>query len=96
MIIAGVLGADGADGDIDHDLTPYAGYGRSTPETHRTVYAPGVGACDVGGPLSHSSVLAREYGIPAVLGAGAATEWLRDGPRIVVDGEAGVLTPAAR
>ncbi|MER5325434.1 PEP-utilizing enzyme [Streptosporangium roseum] len=57
------------------------------------MYAPGVGACGVGGPLSHSSVLAREYGIPAVLGTGAATERLRDGQRIVVDGEAGVLTP---
>ncbi|MER5323010.1 PEP-utilizing enzyme [Streptosporangium roseum] len=47
------------------------------------MYAPGVGACDVGGPLSHSSVLAREYGIPAVLGTGAATVRLRDGQRIV-------------
>lgn len=28
---------------------------------------------DVGGPLSHGSIVAREYGIPAVLGTGAAT-----------------------
>ncbi len=29
---------------------------------------------DVGGPLSHSSIVAREYGIPAVLGTGVATK----------------------
>ncbi|GAA2432389.1 PEP/pyruvate-binding domain-containing protein [Actinomadura vinacea] len=47
---------------------------------------------DVGGPLSHSSIVAREYRIPAVLGTGAATEHLRDGERITVDGDAGTVT----
>ncbi|MEV4889272.1 PEP-utilizing enzyme [Nonomuraea sp. NPDC055795] len=36
---------------------------------------------DVGGPLSHSSIVAREYGIPAVLGTGSATTRLRNGRR---------------
>jgi rifampicin phosphotransferase len=51
---------------------------------------------DVGGPLSHSSIVAREYGIPAVLGTGAATERLTSGQRITVDGDAGTVSPADR
>jgi len=46
---------------------------------------------DVGGPLSHGSIVAREYHIPAVLGTGVATERIRDGQRITVDGGAGVV-----
>jgi pyruvate,water dikinase len=49
---------------------------------------------DVGGPLSHSSIVAREYHIPAVLGTGAATERLRSGQRVTVDGDAGTVTKA--
>ena len=48
---------------------------------------------DVGGPLSHSSIVAREYHIPAVLGTGVATERLRSGQRITVDGDAGLVSP---
>jgi pyruvate,water dikinase len=47
---------------------------------------------DVGGPLSHGSIVAREYGIPAVLGTGTATKRLRSGQTITVDGTAGVVT----
>jgi pyruvate,water dikinase len=47
---------------------------------------------DVGGPLSHSSIVAREYGIPAVLGTSVATRRIRDGQRIRVDGDAGTVT----
>jgi rifampicin phosphotransferase len=47
---------------------------------------------DVGGPLSHSSIVAREYGIPAVLGTGVATQRLASGERIHVDGDAGTVT----
>lgn len=53
---------------------------------------------DVGGPLSHSSIVAREYGIPAVLGTGVATQRLISGQQIRVDGDAGTVTiehPAA-
>jgi pyruvate,water dikinase len=46
---------------------------------------------DVGGPLSHGSIVAREYGIPAVLGTGAATKRIRSGQVIVVDGSAGTV-----
>lgn len=44
---------------------------------------------DVGGPLSHAAIVAREYGIPAVLGVNGATNLLRDGQRVTVDGGAG-------
>jgi pyruvate,water dikinase len=46
---------------------------------------------DVGGPLSHSSIVAREYGIPAVLGTGVATQRVASGQRIRVDGDAGTV-----
>jgi phosphoenolpyruvate synthase/pyruvate phosphate dikinase len=46
---------------------------------------------DVGGPLSHGSIVAREYGIPAVLGTGSATRRIRDGQIITVDGSQGTV-----
>jgi pyruvate,water dikinase len=47
---------------------------------------------DVGGPLSHGSIVAREYGIPAVLGTGVATRRIRNGQTITVDGSSGTVT----
>ena len=47
---------------------------------------------DVGGPLSHSSIVAREYGVPAVLGTGVATQRIHSGQHITVDANAGVVT----
>lgn len=44
---------------------------------------------DIGGPLSHGSIVAREYGIPAVLGTGTATRRILNGQLITVDGSAG-------
>jgi len=46
---------------------------------------------DIGGPLSHGSIVAREYGIPAVLGTKAATTSIIDGQLITVDGSAGIV-----
>jgi rifampicin phosphotransferase len=46
---------------------------------------------DIGGPLSHSSIVAREYGIPAVLGTAVATRRIRSGQLILVDGDAGTV-----
>lgn len=46
---------------------------------------------DRGGTLSHAAVVAREYGIPAVVGTGNATELIRDGMRVHVDGAAGTV-----
>jgi len=49
---------------------------------------------DIGGPLSHGSIVAREYGIPAVMGTGVATRRIQDGQTITVDGTAGTVTLA--
>jgi rifampicin phosphotransferase len=46
---------------------------------------------DIGGPLSHGSIVAREYGIPAVMGTGVATKRIQDGQIIQVDGTAGLV-----
>lgn len=46
---------------------------------------------DIGGPLSHGSIVAREYGIPAVLGTGTATKRIRTGDQVCVDGERGTV-----
>ena len=50
---------------------------------------------DTGGPLSHAAIVAREYGIPAVLGTEAGTTALKDGERVVVDGAAGTVRRVA-
>lgn len=46
---------------------------------------------DVGAPLSHAAIVARELGIPAVVGAGDATMRLQTGDRVRVDGTRGVV-----
>ena len=46
---------------------------------------------DTGGVLSHCAVVAREYGIPAVVGTGMATRVIADGQTIEVDGDAGIV-----
>jgi phosphohistidine swiveling domain-containing protein len=50
---------------------------------------------DGGSVAAHASLVAREYGIPAVVGAGDATARLRDGQLVTVDGSAGVVEVAA-
>ncbi|HSL42120.1 MAG TPA: PEP/pyruvate-binding domain-containing protein [Anaerolineales bacterium] len=46
---------------------------------------------DIGGPLSHSSIVAREYGIPAVMAARNATRHIQNGQLVTVDGTAGTV-----
>src|SRR5215207_7337079 len=46
---------------------------------------------DVGAPLSHAAIVARELGIPAVVGCGNATMRLKTGDRVRVDGAAGTV-----
>jgi pyruvate,water dikinase len=46
---------------------------------------------DVGGSLSHAAIVARELGIPAVVGCGDATIRLKTGDRVLVDGRRGVV-----
>ena len=47
---------------------------------------------DIGGILSHGSIVAREYGIPAVLGIGNITKKVVSGQQITVDGDKGTVT----
>jgi phosphohistidine swiveling domain-containing protein len=49
---------------------------------------------DVGSAAAHASIIAREYGIPAVVGCGDATARLRTGMRVTVDGTTGNVEPA--
>jgi pyruvate,water dikinase len=47
---------------------------------------------DIGGTMSHAAIVAREYGMPAVVGTGTATNRIRTGQRVRVDGDRGVVT----
>lgn len=44
-----------------------------------------------GGPLSHGGIVAREYGIPAVVGIPTATGIMKDGQRVRINGETGTI-----
>ena len=46
---------------------------------------------DIGGILGHGSIVAREYGIPAVVGTGNCTQRIKHGQMIVVDGDSGTV-----
>ncbi|CAM5352370.1 Phosphoenolpyruvate synthase OS=Streptomyces tendae OX=1932 GN=GUR47_28005 PE=4 SV=1 [Streptomyces tendae] len=51
----------------------------------------GAVVADVGGALSHGSVVAREYGIPAVMGVRTATSRIVTGNVLTVDGDSGTV-----
>jgi len=46
---------------------------------------------DRGGILSHAAIVAREFGIPGVVGTFEATKKLKDGMEVTVDGEKGIV-----
>jgi pyruvate,water dikinase len=46
---------------------------------------------EIGGPLSHAAIVAREQRIPAVVGVADATSLLTDGSRTTVDGTTGTV-----
>ena len=47
---------------------------------------------EMGGAMSHGAIVAREYGIPAVVGVTGAIEHIRTGQLITVDGARGTVT----
>jgi pyruvate,water dikinase len=51
---------------------------------------------DTGGILGHAAVVAREYGIPAVLGTDLGTSSIRDGQLVEVDGSQGIVRICGR
>ena len=50
---------------------------------------------DIGGTMSHAAIVAREYGMPAVVGTGHGTKVIKTGQRLRVDGNAGRVTVLA-
>lgn len=61
----------------------------TTPAWTSLFARAGAVVTDIGGPLSHSSIVAREYGIPAVLGTAVGTRRITSGQQITVDGDQG-------
>ena len=47
---------------------------------------------DSGGIMCHAAIVAREYGLPAVVGTGSATKQIKTGDRLHVDADSGVVT----
>jgi rifampicin phosphotransferase len=47
---------------------------------------------EIGSPLSHGAVVAREYGIPAVVGAKGAKQFLNTGDLVILDGNKGIIS----
>jgi pyruvate,water dikinase len=47
--------------------------------------------CDTGGSLTHAAIVSREYGIPCVVGTAIATQVIKTGDRVRVDGRAGTV-----
>ncbi len=47
--------------------------------------------CDGGGTLTHASVVSREYRVPCVVGTGLATQMIKDGDEVTVDGDKGLV-----
>jgi pyruvate,water dikinase len=61
------------------------------PSWASVMYAAGALVVEIGGQLSHAAVVARELGIPCVMGVPSATRSLRDGDLVRVDGTAGTV-----
>jgi len=56
-------------------------------------FSAGALVMEIGGVMSHGSIVAREYGIPAVVGVVGATRLLRNGQKVRVDGTTGLVVP---
>ncbi|MFC5993754.1 PEP-utilizing enzyme [Pseudonocardia hispaniensis] len=68
---------------------------KATAPAWTSLFARAAAVVTDGGTLAaHASLVAREYGIPAVVGTGDATARLRAGDMITVDGTTGIVTPA--
>ncbi|HKT03965.1 MAG TPA: PEP/pyruvate-binding domain-containing protein [Rugosimonospora sp.] len=65
----------------------------TTPQWNDLFSAVGALVTDTGGLLSHPAIVAREYGVPAVVATGRGTRSLRDDQVVTVDGDTGEVTP---
>jgi len=69
---------------VAHDLTP----ADTVMLKHKRVHAF---VTNMGGPISHTAILARSLGIPAIVSVHNATRYVRSGDQVIVDGKRGVL-----
>ncbi|ASR46309.1 phosphoenolpyruvate synthase [Paenibacillus kribbensis] len=101
-IIEGVAGAAGRiEGTVrvlrhpedGHQLLPGEILVTSTTNVGWTPLFPKAAAIvtDIGAPLSHAAIVARELGIPAVVGCGNATTRMKTGDKVIVDGGQGIV-----
>ena len=72
-------------------VAPYADVGWSP-----LFLVAGAVVTDLGGPLSHAAVVAREYGVPTVVNVKVGTRLVRTGDELEVDGAAGTVRIVAR
>jgi phosphohistidine swiveling domain-containing protein len=81
-------------GDFDRFQPGEVLVARATAPAWTPLFAHAVAVVTDGGTLAaHASLVAREYGIPAVVATGDATTRLSDGQRVTVDGSAGTIHP---
>jgi rifampicin phosphotransferase len=82
--------------DFDRFRTGEVLVARATAPAWTPLFARAAAVVTDGGSLAaHASLVAREYGIPAVVGTGDATVRLADGQLVTVDGGAGTVVPGA-
>ena len=63
------------------------------PSWATLMYLAGALVIDIGGPISHGAIVARELGVPCVINTKVAVDSLVSGQRVRVDGGAGTVTP---
>ena len=63
----------------------------TTPAMNSAISRAAAIVSNVGGVTTHSALIAREFGIPAVIGTEVGTEVIKDGMELEVDGDAGVV-----
>ena len=63
----------------------------TTPAMNFAISRAAAIVSNVGGVTTHSALIAREFGIPAVIGTEVGTEVIKDGVELEVDGDAGVV-----
>lgn len=81
--------------DFDSFLEGEVLVAKSTAPAWTPLFARAAAVVTDGGTLAaHASLVAREFGIPAVVGTRNATHLLRTGQRITVDGGTGIVMPA--
>jgi pyruvate,water dikinase len=84
--------------DVDMEIGDVLVAHTTDPSWASVMYPAAALIVEIGGQLSHAAVVARELGIPCVMGVPDATRGIRDGDLVRVDGSAGtveILRPAS-